>query len=357
MKKVFSKKLVREFLLFIILILLTFWLIFKDQNMYDLIDAFKSVKLCYVFIGIVLMLCYHLTEAYNVRSLLKSFGEEKISILKALKFTLIGFFFSSITPASSGGQPLEIYYMTKEKIKGSKATMSSLTMLCGFQISTITLGIVGAISNPSVLKDGLIWFFLLGLAINSFALTIMLICIFSQKLTKKLINIVSKILIFFKVKNADGKIKKIKEGLDIYTKCSKYIKSHFATFIKSILLGFVQISFYYSVPFCIYKAFGFDSLNYFRIFTMQAILFTSVSGIPLPGAVGISESIFIKIFEKAFGSSIISGAMLLSRGVTFYLYVVISLIVVLINNIRLKKVTGKSINVEEIDDNLTFFNV
>ena len=74
---------------------------------------------------------------------------------------------------------------------------------------------------------------------------------------------------------------------------------------------------------------------------MQAILFTSVSGIPLPGAVGISETIFLKIFEGAFGESMVSCAVLLSRGVTFYLYVIISMLVALINAIRMRKKTGK----------------
>ena len=115
------------------------------------------------------MLVYYLIESYNVRSILKTFGE-KISLLNALKFTWIGFFFSAITPAASGGQPVEIYYMTKEKISGSKATMALLMQLCGFQISTISLGIICSIINPEILQGGLIWLFLLGVLINSVAL-------------------------------------------------------------------------------------------------------------------------------------------------------------------------------------------
>ena len=60
----------------------------------------------------------------------------------------------------------------------------------------------------------------------------------------------------------------------------------------------------------------------------------------MPGAVGVSETVFLRIFRVAFGATLIGGSMILSRGVTFYLYVVISFIVVLVNAIRMRKRNG-----------------
>ena len=74
---------------------------------------------------------------------------------------------------------------------------------------------------------------------------------------------------------------------------------------------------------------------------MQAVLYTTVSGFPLPGSVGVSETVFLGIFGGVFGEKLLSGAMLLSRGITFYWYVIISLIVVVINAIRMKNVRGE----------------
>ena len=329
-----------NFALFIILIILTFWILFKDQNIGELINIVESANSIFVILGILLMFLFHLTEAYNIRNTLKWF-DEKISLFKALKFTLIGFFFSSITPAASGGQPVEIYYMTKEKISGAKATMTLLVQLCGYQISTISLGIICAILNPTILKGGFIWLFLLGLTINGFALSIMLICVFSKRLTKKIINILIAILKFLRVKKLEEKKERLEAGLEKYNQSSIFIKQHRKEFLKAILTVFVQISFYYSVPFCVYKAFGLNSYNIFQIFTMQAVLYTTVSSLPLPGAIGISEAVFLGIFQPAFGKNLLSGAMLLSRGITFYLYVVISLVIVIINAIRMKNVTSE----------------
>ncbi len=345
MKKKANLKMLRNLLFFIGLIYLTFWIIFNDQSIEEIKNVIKSANTNFILLAVLLMFCFFLTEAYNVKKLLNVFGD-KISLISALKFTWIGFFFSAITPAASGGQPIEIYYMTKEKVSGANATMVLLIQLCSFQISSILIGIICAILNPAILNDGLIWLFLYGIIINGFILSVMLICIFSKKLTQKIVNLFIKILEFFKIKNIETKKKKIEEGLEKYNESSIFIKSHKGEFIKSILRVFMQVVFYYTVPYCVYKAFGLTSYNIFQMFTMQAILFATVSGLPLPGSVGVSETVFLKIFEPAFGNKILSGAMLLSRGITFYLYVIISLIIVVINAFKMKNIIG------EIDQNV-----
>lgn len=340
MRKKVNLKMIRNLVFFILLVIFTFWFIFKDQDINKLIDIVKSADSKYVIIGTVLMFMFYFMEALNVKSILKLFNE-KVSLLKSLKFTFIGFFFSSITPAATGGQPIEIYYMTKEDKKGANATMALLMQLCGYQLSTILIGIICAIINPSILKGGLVWLFLLGLTINGFVLIIMLICIFSQKLTQKLIDVIIKILKLFKVKKIDIIKSKIEDGLAKYTESSLFIKSHMNEFIKSVIRVFIQVIFYYSVPFCVYKALGLNTYNYFEIFTMQSVLYTTVSSLPLPGSIGVSETVFLQIFGVAFGKKILGGAMLLSRGITFYFYVILSMLVVIINAIKMKNIKGE----------------
>ena len=63
-----------------------------------------------------MMVIYLLLEAVNLHRTLKVLGE-KVTFWQNIKYAIIGFFFSSITPAASGGQPMQIYYMYKEKIR------------------------------------------------------------------------------------------------------------------------------------------------------------------------------------------------------------------------------------------------
>lgn len=331
------KKTIANLIIFILLIMLTFILIFKDQDITKVLEIATSVKGQYIVIAILTMCIYIIGESVNIGRILKELGE-KSKFIHNIKYTLIGFFFSSITPAASGGQPMEIYYMHKDNISVAHSTLALLMHLWSFQIVTITMGIVSAFLHFDVLKSGLIYLFILGIVLNLSALTLLIIGIFSKKLSAGLIKLVVKLLRFLKVKNVEQKQEKIKKELASYQESAIYIKEHKALMIKTILTTTIQMLAYYSVPYWIYRAFGFNTYNIWQVLTLQAVLYATVSGIPSPGAVGVSEGGFLGIFKNAFPETIISSAMLLSRGVNFYLLIIISSIVVIVSTLKNKKV-------------------
>ena len=198
------KKTIRNLIVFILLIGLTFYLIFKDQNVLEILNIAVSVKKRYILVAIIAMCLYLLGETINITRILKELGE-KSTFLRNIRYTLIGFFFSSITPAASGGQPMEIYYMHKEKIAVANSTLALLVHLTSFQIVTITLGIVSTVIHFEIVKSGLIYLVIVGILLNSTALTLLAISIFSKRLSKGLINFAVKVLKFFRVKNIDAK--------------------------------------------------------------------------------------------------------------------------------------------------------
>ena len=340
LRKRANLKMIRNLVIFLLLISVTFFILLKDQDMGELVDSIKSVNLVYVLISALLMLGVYLCESFNVKSLLKALGEKNISIIKALKFTWIGFFFSAITPAATGGQPVEIYYMNKEGISSANATMAMMLQLCGFQISVLLVSILCVIVYPSVLGGGIVWFFILGIILNMVVLTFMFIGIFSKKMTKKLVNVFIKLLALARIKNLDAKKKKFEEGLAQYNKSSNFIKTHKIEFFKSVVRVFIQVLLLHSIPFFIYKAYGLSGYSYIEVLSIQAILYIMVCSIPLPGSIGVSETLFLKLFGGVFGELILSSAMLINRFVSFYLYIVISSIVVVVNAIKMEKVEG-----------------
>ena len=344
-------KMLRNLVFFVLLIIFTFWYLLKDQDLNELANAIKSADIKYVIIGALLMFCVYLMESINVRSVLIALGEKKFSIFRALKYTFIGNFFSAITPAATGGQPVEIYYMNKDDIKTANGTMTMLLQLCGFQISTLVLSIVCAILNPKLLSDGIIWFYLLGIGINTFALVLMLMGTFSEKLSRMFINSLIKYMKKIKLKNADKIQVKLEESLEQYSKSAVFIKTHKIEFVKSVLRVFIQISIYHSIPYFIYRSFGLNELNYFQLFSMQAVLYTTVSGIPLPGSIGVSETLFLKLYGMAFGTVLLNGAMLLYRFVSFYFYLVVCAAVVIFNAINTKEIESTmDKDIKEIDE-------
>lgn len=340
------KKTIRNLIVFILLIGLTFYLIFKDQNVLEILNIAVSVKKRYILVAIIAMCLYLLGETINITRILKELGE-KSTFLRNIRYTLIGFFFSSITPAASGGQPMEIYYMHKEKIAVANSTLALLVHLTSFQIVTITLGILSTILHFEIVKSGLIYLVVLGILLNSTALTLLAISIFSKRLSKGLINFAVKVLRFFRIPNIEKKQESLEKELEKYQESAVYIKEHKKLMIKTLVTTFIQVIIYYSIPYWVYLAFGFTGYNFFQIVTLQAMLYATVSGIPSPGAVGVSEGAFIEIFKGVFPATMINSAILLNRGASFYLFVIISAIITTITALKTKNYEVK----EELNNN------
>ena len=340
-----TKKMIRNFIIFILLIILTFYIILKDQNISEIFDIALSVKKEFIIIAILCMCFYIACEAINIGRTLKALNE-KTTFLKNVKYALIGFFFSSITPAASGGQPIQIYYMYKDKISVAKSTLTLLINLSCMQVATISIALVSLFFNYQYLNTALIWFFIIGVSLNLSALTLLLISIFSKRMTKGIINITIKIMKFFRVKNIEDKQIKLEAELNKYQGSATYIKNNKLLILKTLATTYIQFIAYYSISYFVYRSFGLSNHNIFEIITMQSILFATVSGIPSPGAVGVSEGGFLAIFRHVYSENMVNSAMLLSRGINFYLFVIISSIVVMISMMKDKKQEPEIENIE-----------
>ena len=120
-----KRRMIRNAIIFILLIILTFYIILKDQNIGEMIKVLGTVKIQYILIAVGCMCIYVICEAINIGRTLKALNEES-TFLKNIKYALIGMFFSGITPAASGGQPMQIYYMYKDKISVANSTLALL---------------------------------------------------------------------------------------------------------------------------------------------------------------------------------------------------------------------------------------
>lgn len=341
MKQANRKKLLRNIAFFLILIALTLWLLLKDQNISEVINIIKKVNIQYIVIAIGCMIIYIFLEAVNLGRTLKVL-KEKSNIIKNIKYALIGFFFSAITPAASGGQPMQVYYMHKDKISVAHSTLALLINLTSTQITTITIALVSLLFNYQYLNTLLIILLIVGVALNMSALILLLIGIFSRKLSKWLIKLVFRILKFFRYKKLDEKKRKIIGELLKYQSSAKYIKENKVLMLKILCTTIIQFLVFYSISYWTYRALGFNEYNIFEITTMQSVLYATVSGIPLPGAVGVTEGAFVEIYRNVYPETMIKSATLLNRGINFYLFVIISSIVVIINDLYKKKKWGKN---------------
>ena len=118
--------------------------------------------------------------------------------------------------------------------------------------------------------------------------------------------------------------------IDNYNANAKYIKENKHIMIRALCIVFLQFVVYYTISYFVYRSLGLNTYSWFELVMIQALLFVSVSSLPLPGAVGISEGAFLRIYSMIYGSTILGSAMILTRGISFYLFMIVAAVAVII---------------------------
>ena len=334
-----KKKLIRNAILFSILIILTYYFIFKKIDRKGIQEAIKYTNLWFILVAVLLAAGNIVFESINHYRTLNTLGEN-VSFKKALKYGIVGFFFSAITPAASGGQPVQILYMHKDGIKYTNATISILLQSFAYLTMMALLGLLGYIINYDYISNlGFIeYFFFIGVLVNAVIIAITLFAMFSRKTLQRLINFIYKI---FKAVNEE-KANVFKEKLDIqleeYHESAKVVVNNRGLMLKTFYTSTLQLISYHSVGFFVYLALGIKGLSYIKITSLQSFLYLSVSILPLPGTVGVNETGFSLLYNPIIAKNYVDSAMLLSRGISFYLFVLITGIILTIIAIRKKNV-------------------
>lgn len=337
-KKKNSKKFIRNSFFFVLLFILTYYFIFRKIDRRGLQEALRNTNLLFVLIAAILASGYILFEAVNLYRTLKLLNE-KVTVKNAIKYAIVGFFFSAITPASTGGQPVQVYYMHKDNISYMHATITILLQSFAYTLMMGLLGLVGYIINYDYISNlGFIeYFFFIGLVVNLALVMVTAVAMFSKKTAQKIVNFIYKILNKVNEEKALHFKEKSEIQLAEYHDSARFIANNKSVMIKTFLTAFLQLFTYHSVAFFIYLALGMHHLNYIKIATLQSVLYLSVAILPLPGTVGVNETGFSLLYNPIIAKNIVDSAMLLTRGVSFYLYVVVTGIILLIISLRKKK--------------------
>lgn len=310
---------------FILLIIITAYIVFKDNDVHDIIKAVSQADFRYIALGIGAMWIFLYCEAYNIVRALRLFGY-KIKLRCGLKYALTGFFFSSVTPSASGGQPMQIYHMYRDGIEVSHGTLALLFELLSFVTVTVLLAVAGlAFQHELIFSLGNVkYLLLLGVGLNVTVAVLLIFAIFSPKAIGFLASALIRAVSAFSREKAESLREMTERQLAEYGQSAGYFKKNKLIFVKTLVTTTVQMFSMYAVPYLVYRAFGFDDFHLLEVLLLQAVLYVSVSALPLPGALGVSESTFMVLFRTLFPSSVLGSAMILSRGISFYLFVLIS---------------------------------
>ena len=86
-----------------------------------------------------------------------------------------------------------------------------------------------------------------------------------------------------------------------------------------------------------YRAFSLSGTSLPIVVSLQAMISVVADMLPLPGGMGISETLFLEIFPTIFGQTYLLPGMMVSRGISYYTQLLISAVMTLAAQIIIKK--------------------
>ena len=314
------KKIIFNGVFLAVVFALTIYGVFHGEDLSSMMDAIHRADKRWLIPGIALVAFFIWGESIIIWYMMRSSGIQ-LKKRTCFLFSSVGFFFSCITPSASGGQPMQIYYMKKEKISIPVSTVILMIVTITYKLVLVVIGIGIAIFGRGFLHkylEGILPVFYLGLELNIFCVTFMTILVFHPLLAKAIMVKGMKLLErLHLVKKKDGRLKKLEDSMDTYRNTAAYLKNNPFVIVKVIGITFIQRMALFAVTWFVYQAFGLHGTGFWEILFLQAVISVSVDMLPLPGGMGISETLFLNIFSPVFGGLLLPG-MVLSRGLGYY---------------------------------------
>ena len=136
------------------------------------------------------------------------------------------------------------------------------------------------------------------------------------------------------MKEKNNRTERLDASMETYKGASKFLKENKLVIFNTTMISFIQRFFLFSITYLVYRSFGLSTETYFTITILQSIISIAVDMLPLPGGMGISEGLYLRIFTPLFGTaSLTTASMLVSRGFSYYVLVIVSGIISFITHL------------------------
>lgn len=315
----------------------TGFFLLRDQPISSLLGVLRQVNGGYVLLGLALMLVFVGCEAMQTRLILGRLGYHN-PYRKCLGYSFVGFYVSSITPSATGGQPAQVYCMSRDGVQPAHGALNMLLIAVCYQVALLGYALTAWLALPGLrhaLGKGMGVLVLYGGGVMS-ALTVgMLSFLFLPGLARRAAVGVLNLLGRMGLKGLRERgLPRLEKQMAEYAAGAACLKQNPGLFPALLGLSALQLTALFSVPFVVYRAFGLSSYGLAVFLGTQAVVTLAVSALPLPGAVGPAEGGFVTAFTPLFGAALATPAMLVSRGISFYAFLLVSGCVTLAVHLR-----------------------
>lgn len=338
-----NKKRLLEAAFFCVVAAFSFYTVTKGQNLGEICKAIRQLSFSELLAAAAAAIFFVSTEGCIIFYLLRSL-DGKSGLLRCISYSFIGFFYSAITPSATGGQPMQLYYMKKD---GNRLTNSSVVLMVVallYKVVLVLCGIFMLLFWNRQLRfylQGYYGLYLLGLALNVIVVMFLLYVMLVPEKMKHILLTIKSLLEKVKIwKSSEKQSEKVLAFVDSYQEAVQYLTAHKKKVCVAAGLTFLQRCSLFFLPCFIYAGFGLQGMRMSSIVFLQAAVYIAVDMLPIPGAQGITEMMYRCVFSAVFPDTYLMPSLYVTRGISFYFLLLISIGVV-IGNFFIENYSGR----------------
>ncbi len=310
----------------ILLIALTFAIVasiaLQEGNFADMLAALRGMDRRWEALAVVLWIAFVGSRGYTMKFYLARQGVY-VSLGASFKASLIGLFYSGVTPAASGGQPMQIYHLRKAGVPVSLSASGAIVKFVGFQSMLLLLAGIFLGFHWNFVRETVgssFFLIVLGFVINAAIVLAVMLLLISKRAVRKLVRISLHLGEKFRlVRDRAAMELRIGKQVDGYLDSLSTVRDRPLDMLAMCALSAVQVMLYSCIIWAIYHAFGFSSASAWQLIAIQLLLYQTVSFVPLPGASGAQEGVFYLFLHSIVPDSAQLGMLVAWRFFTFYI--------------------------------------
>ncbi|MCM1219928.1 MAG: flippase-like domain-containing protein [Lachnospiraceae bacterium] len=325
-----GRKRVLEGAFFLLVMGLSFYTVFHGQDMGQVSSALGRLSPMALCLALFTALFFVSAEGIMIWYLLRSMNG-KSGLLRCISYSFIGFFYSGITPSATGGQPMQLYYMCKDRNSLSESSVVLMTVALIYKFVLVIIGVAILICWHQPLKSYL-WeyypLFLLGLVLNLTLVLLLLAVMFAPGVIKRVVMQIEKLLVKIGILKPSAERRgKIDDFVDGYQGAVHFLRSHKRKVLYVCLFTFLQRCSVFVLTWIVYRGFALEGTDAITVMFLQASVYIAVDMLPLPGAQGITELMYRSIFRGIFTGGYLMPSLYVTRGVSFYFLLIVGMVV------------------------------
>jgi len=295
------------------------------KNWYYILCGLFAMSMMIVLKGLKhSLLCHKLTGKWHMKTCMET--------------ATLGLYYNYITPLAVGGQPFEIFYLSKHGVHGGvSASLPIITFFLN-QLAMVVFGLISLVLLPLNTLNATLG--MVPATITVMAVIGLICCIAvpgmtilfsaSPKVGSKLVGFVMGLGGKLKlVKNPRATTFKTMRNVIQNSRCIKKVAATPWLFILEFVLSLCEALALTSISYFTLRFFGWDSpvhggfVEWVLVLQLCFILYSSISFIPTPGNSGGAELSFSLVFSSTLSAGLVFPAMMTWRILSFYSFIII----------------------------------